>query len=197
MFFVYFIFIIACFSTIRGIIKAIKEKRMCGLLESILPFPFFFCFFVGFLSGGSALHNAENDYELYQAGHYYLTSHGIWTEVSYERYLFVLISEIIGFSTFAVFLYGHYFARKNKHKYGDTHLNKFQFAKQLTAAPIIRCCGCVLIMISCRSRRSGTSASARSSAGSGDLRRCTDRQRPAPPYHPDGSGNRSHRCRNP
>ena len=102
MFFVYFIFIVVCFSTIRGIIKAIKEKRMCHLLESILPFPFFFCFFVGVLSGGSALHNAENDYELYQAGHYYLTSQGIWTEVSYEKYLFVLISEIIGFSTLAV-----------------------------------------------------------------------------------------------
>lgn len=103
MFLVYFIFIIVCFSTIRGIIKAIKEKQLRVLLESILLFPFAFCFFVGVLSGGSALHNAENDYELYQAGHYYLTSHGVWTEVSYERYLFVLISEIIGFSTFPVF----------------------------------------------------------------------------------------------
>ena len=102
MFFVYIIFIIVCFLTIKGVIKAIKEKQMSSLWKSILPFPFFFCFFVGVLSGGSALHNAEIDYELYQAGHYYLTSHGVWTEVSYERYLFVLISEIIGFSSLAV-----------------------------------------------------------------------------------------------
>ena len=101
MFYLYLIFIIACLLIARGIIKAIKEKSIKGVFVSLLPFPFFFCFFVGVLSGGSALHNAANDYELYQAGHYYLTSHGIWTEVSYERYLFVLVSEIIGFSSLA------------------------------------------------------------------------------------------------
>ena len=99
---VYLIFIIVCFSTVKGIVKAIKEKRTQGLLESILPFPFFFCFFVGILSGGSAFHDAASDYELYQIGHYYLVSHGTWTEVSYEKYLFVLISEIIGFSSLAL-----------------------------------------------------------------------------------------------
>lgn len=102
MFLVYLVFIMACFSTAKAIVNAIKEKSTQGLLESILPFPFFFCFFIGVLSGGSALHNAETDYELYQAGHYYLTSHGIWTEVSHEKYLFVLISEIIGFSSLAL-----------------------------------------------------------------------------------------------
>ena len=114
MFLVYLIFIMACFSTAKAIIKAVKEKSMKGLLESILPFPFFFCFFVGVLSGGSALHDAETDYELYQAGHYYLTSHGIWREVSYKKYLFVLISEIIGFSTLAVSFVLAIFRKKNK-----------------------------------------------------------------------------------
>lgn len=102
MFFGYLVFIIACFTTAKAILKAIKEKSTQDLLESILPFPFFFCFFVGLLSGGSAFHDAANDYELYQAGHYYLVSHGIWTEVSHEKYLFVLISEIIGFSSLAL-----------------------------------------------------------------------------------------------
>lgn len=102
MFQVYLVFIIACFSTANAIVKAIKEKNTKGLLESILPFPFFFCCFVGILSGGSAFHDAASDYEFYQTGHYYLVSHGVWTEVSHERYLFVLISEIIGFSSLAL-----------------------------------------------------------------------------------------------
>ena len=114
MLFAYVIVFVVCVSTVRGIIKAIKEKQMSSILESILPFPFFFCFFVGVLSGGSALHDAENDYELYQVGHYYLTSHGVWTEVSYEKYLFVLISEIIGFSTLAVSFVLAIFRKKNK-----------------------------------------------------------------------------------
>lgn len=101
MFFLYLVFILACLSIVGGVIKSIKEKSIKGVFLSLLPLPFLFCFFVGALSGGSALHNAANDYELYQAGHYYLTSHGIWTEVSYERYLFVLVSEIIGFSSLA------------------------------------------------------------------------------------------------
>ena len=102
MLLVYLVFITACISTTKAILKAIKEKNTKGLLVSILPFPFFFCFFVGILSGGSAFHDAVNDYEFYQSGHYYLVSHGTWTEVSYKRYLFVLISEIIGFSSLAL-----------------------------------------------------------------------------------------------
>jgi len=99
---VYIVFILAIFSTICGIFKAIKKKSITDLFLSILPFPFFFCFFLGVISGGSALNDAQNDYELYEAGHYYLESHGTWTEVSRDRYLFVFISEIIGFSTLAI-----------------------------------------------------------------------------------------------
>ena len=104
MLLVYIVFILAIISTIRGIFKAIKKKSIKDLFLSILPFPFFFCFFLGVISGGSALNNAQNDYELYQAGHYYLESHGKWTEVSYSRYMFVFISEIIGFSSLAITL---------------------------------------------------------------------------------------------
>ena len=74
--------------------------------DTPLVFPigisFFFCIFVGILSGGSALHNASKEYDLYREGYYYLTSHGSWTEVSRQTYLFVLVSEIIGFSSLAI-----------------------------------------------------------------------------------------------
>ncbi len=99
---VYIVFIIAIITTIREIINAVKKKSIKDLLLSILPFPFFFCFFLGVISGGSALNDAQNDYEFYQAGHYYLESHGKWTEVSYGRYMLVFVSEIIGFSSFAI-----------------------------------------------------------------------------------------------
>ncbi len=99
MFMVYLVFILASLSTAKGIIQAIQKKERKELWASILSFPFFFGMFVGILSGGSALHNAAKDYNLYQAGHYYLMDHGIWTEVSYEKYLFVLVSEIIGISS--------------------------------------------------------------------------------------------------
>lgn len=66
-----------------------------------LPFEFFF--FISLLLGGSALFNdAAIDYELYQSGHYYLVSHGQWTEVSYGEYIFVFVSEIVGISTFVI-----------------------------------------------------------------------------------------------
>ena len=104
MLLVYIVFILLIISTIKGIFIAIKRKSIKDLFLSILPFPFFFCFFLGVISGGSALNDAQNDYELYQAGHYYLESHGEWTEVSYGRYMFVFISEIIGFSSLAITL---------------------------------------------------------------------------------------------
>lgn len=96
----YLFFAVVWLSSIRGIIKLVKEKDVIGLLSCIFLLIFSYGLFIGFMFGGSALHDASNDYELYQSGHYYLSSHGIWTEVSYGRYLFVLISEIIGFLSF-------------------------------------------------------------------------------------------------
>lgn len=104
MLLVYIVFILVIISTIRGIFNAIKKKSIKDFFLSILPLPFFFCFFLGVISGGSALNDAQNDYDLYQAGHYYLESHGKWTEVSYSRYMFVFISEIVGFSSLAITL---------------------------------------------------------------------------------------------
>ncbi|MBO5323459.1 MAG: hypothetical protein J6A88_05090 [Oscillospiraceae bacterium] len=102
MLIVYLIFIPVSISFIRDIIQSVKGKNIKNLFPSVLLIPFCFCFLIGIISGGSALNNAQTDYELYQAGHYYLESHGNWTEVSYDRYMFVFISEIIGFASLAV-----------------------------------------------------------------------------------------------
>ncbi len=100
MTFGYLIFALTFLASIRSIIKFAKKKEVMGLLATIFFLLFSCGIFIGFIFGGSALHDASNDYELYQSGYYYLSSHGIWTEVSYGRYLFVLISEIIGFLSF-------------------------------------------------------------------------------------------------
>ena len=90
------------FFTIKGIIQSIKSKNTFNLLVCLLFIPFQFFFFITLLFGGSALNNAETEYELYQAGHYYLESHGQWTEVSHGKYVVALISEIVGISTIII-----------------------------------------------------------------------------------------------
>ena len=90
------------FFTIKGIIQSIKSKKTFNLLVCLLFIPFQFFFFITLLFGGSALNNAETEYELYQAGHYYLESHGQWTEVSHGKYVVALISEIVGISTIII-----------------------------------------------------------------------------------------------
>ena len=100
MIFGYLLFTFIFVSSIFGIIKLTKQKDTLGLVAGIFVILFAYGLFIVFLFGGSALHNAADDYELYQAEHYYLVSHGIWNEVSHGVYLFVLISEIIGFSSF-------------------------------------------------------------------------------------------------
>ncbi len=100
MIFAYFIFALTLLASIRGVIEFVKKKDVIVLLTSIFAILFSWGIFIGIIFGGSALHDASNDYELYQSGHYYLSSHGIWTEVSIGKYLFVLISEIVGFLSF-------------------------------------------------------------------------------------------------
>ena len=93
---------------ILGMIKAIKAKKWRQVCIYSLFLPFIFFLFVSALFGGSALNDAANDYELYQAGHYYLQNRRTWTEVSYGKYLVVLIAEIIGFSCFVpAFILGY------------------------------------------------------------------------------------------
>ena len=98
----YLIIALILFFTIKGIIQSIKSKKHFDLLVGLLFIPFQFFLFITLLFGGSAFNDAATEYELYQAGHYYLVSHGQWTEVSHGKYIVALISEIVGISTFII-----------------------------------------------------------------------------------------------
>ena len=98
----YLIIALTFFFTIKGIIQSIKSKKLFDLLAVLLLIPFQFFFFIILLFGGSAFNDAATEYELYQAGHYYLVSHGQWTEVSHGKYIVAFISEIVGISTFII-----------------------------------------------------------------------------------------------
>ena len=75
--------------------KPVKRVALNSLLAAI---PFLVFFLANVCLGGSALHEAETAYELYEAGHYYLCSHGTYTEVNYGIYLFMMILEIVSFA---------------------------------------------------------------------------------------------------
>ena len=77
--------------------RPVKRVTLNSLL-AVIPFLVFFLSNV--YLGGSALHEAETAYELYEAGHYYLCSHGTYTEVAYGIYLFMMILEIVSFALF-------------------------------------------------------------------------------------------------
>ena len=75
--------------------RPVKRVTLNSLLAAI---PFLFFFVANVCLGGSALHEAETAYELYEAGRYYLCSHGDYTEVAYGVYLFMMILEIVSFA---------------------------------------------------------------------------------------------------
>ena len=75
--------------------RPVKHVTLNYLLAAI---PFLLFSVASVCLGGSALHHAEIDYELYEAGHYYLCSHGTYTEVTYGIYLFMMILEIVSFA---------------------------------------------------------------------------------------------------
>ena len=102
MIFGYIIIALIFFSIVKSIVQTIKTKKYSELLRCLLFLPFLFFFIISLMFGGSAFNDAATDYELYQAGHYYLVNHGHWTEVSYGEYIFVLVSEIVGISTFLI-----------------------------------------------------------------------------------------------
>ena len=75
--------------------RPVKRVMLNSLLAAI---PFLLFFVANVCLGGSALHEAETAYELYEAGRYYLCSHGTYTEVTHGIYLFMMILEIVSFA---------------------------------------------------------------------------------------------------
>jgi hypothetical protein len=102
MYLAYLIGALMLFFFIKNIIQCVKSKNFFDLTIGLLLLPFIFFFYISILFGGSAFNDAATEYELYQAGHYYLVSHGQWTEVSYGKYIAVLISEIVGIASFII-----------------------------------------------------------------------------------------------
>ena len=88
--------LILFFGLVSSAIKAIRQKNYLDLISTLLLFPFFLFFFISVLLGGSPARDAKLTYEHYQAGHYYLMSHGDYTEVSYGVYLFSILLEVVG-----------------------------------------------------------------------------------------------------
>lgn len=84
------------------VFKAIKKKEMKGLIFLLLLLPFNIFWWSSVILGGSAFHHAELKYELYQVGHYYLFSHGVYTEVGKEQYIYMQIIEVIASVCFGI-----------------------------------------------------------------------------------------------
>lgn len=110
----YIVFGLILIKTIVEIKNAIIAKKYAQLFSTLFYLPFFVFFISTLILGGSAFNNAATDYELYQSGHYYLVSHGVYTEVPYASYLYAKIIEVIGLVSFSIgFIFHLVFAKKN------------------------------------------------------------------------------------
>lgn len=98
----YVIAAVIVINTIYEVEKVIISKKYTDLLILLLFIPFLVFLFSTMILGGSAFNNASTDYELYQADHYYLCSHGNYTEVTCGTFLYAKISEVIGIISFGV-----------------------------------------------------------------------------------------------
>ena len=98
----FIIFFCIFFSSLKGLILSIKNKDALGILVTLLSFPF--CIFIlsSFLLGGTPFNNAPTEHELYQAGHYYLENHNVYTEVTKAEYVYMQIIQVVGSSTFLI-----------------------------------------------------------------------------------------------
>ena len=85
-----------------NIINAIRSKKYLDILEGVLFLPFVVFMSSVMIFGGGAEPNADVLYDLYEEGHYYLSDHGNYVDVSYEIYTYMRIVEIIGVAFFFI-----------------------------------------------------------------------------------------------
>lgn len=100
--FEYLFFVLFSLPIIKDSIQAFRTKKWLDVVSLLMTLPFLFFFVTSCILGGSAGRDAATNYELYEAGHYYLVSHGTYTEVSYSQFKFMEVTEIIGLSSFAI-----------------------------------------------------------------------------------------------
>ena len=87
---------------ICSFVYAFIKRRPFAIISSFAMLIFMVFMDSVFIFGGSAAHGAATNYELYEAGHYYLVNHGNFTEVSYEVFRYMEIMETVGIIAFAV-----------------------------------------------------------------------------------------------
>lgn len=78
-------------------VKLAREKKYLDLVSLLMLVPFVLFITFAVFWGGSTFHYAQTEYEAYQPGHYYLMSHGDYTEVSALQYGVMTVLEFIGF----------------------------------------------------------------------------------------------------
>lgn len=99
---VYLIGALIAAAFVHNIIVSVKCKRWLSVLASAFALLWVLWFAVSVTVGGSAFHHAATDYAGFQEGHYYLVSHSVYTEVSYEVFQRMEIFEVAAMISFAV-----------------------------------------------------------------------------------------------
>lgn len=96
------IFIVVNLGNICSVVHAFIKRSPLGIISSFAMLIFMVFMDSVLIFGGSASYNAQEYYELYQEGHYYLSSHGNYTEVSYEVFRYMEIIEVVGIISFVI-----------------------------------------------------------------------------------------------
>lgn len=96
------IVIVVNLGNICSVVYAFIRRSPLGIFSSFAMLIFMVFMDSVLIFGGSASYNAQEYYELYQEGHYYLSSHGNYTEVSYEVFRYMEIIEVVGIIAFVI-----------------------------------------------------------------------------------------------
>lgn len=96
------IVIVINLGNIGSLVYAFIRRSPFGIISSFAMLIFMVFMDSALIFGGSAAHGAATNYELYEAGHYYLVNHGNYTEVSYEVFRYMEIIEPVGIIAFVV-----------------------------------------------------------------------------------------------
>ena len=103
----------------------IKGRRWMDWLSRLFFIPFLIFFFASNHFGGSAFNNAAKEYPNYIPGHFYLMSHGIYTEVSAQVFLRMRAFEAVSLILFGVSMIYNVLTRSYKNMKRNTTNDDF------------------------------------------------------------------------
>ena len=99
---VYLLGLFFCIVSIYYMIHYFRKKQWINGLWSLSILPWVAFFIACVALGGSAFNDAEHVFAGYQAGHYYLMDHGVFTEVSADVFHRMRVLEIVGWVSLGV-----------------------------------------------------------------------------------------------